>query len=1069
VSGIRERIDRITGGAAALPLAIIFLLNVVDEFDQVAFGVLAPNIRDEFGLTDTQFVLIATLVAAFVILLIVPVSYFADRLNRVRMAFVAGLLWSFMAVLTGLAPTVVILVLARFGAGLGRTMNEPVHASLLADYYAPETHGRVFSVHRMGSPIGTMLVVGAGLVAQLFDWRLAFVVLAIPTWILLLFVFRLEEPIRGTTIDREMAEEADKAGEKVDFGEAYRRLSSVGTLKRLWTCAFFLGAAVIPISTIFAFFYEQVYGMDAEGPWGRAGVVAVFAAGSILGLQLAGGWAARAIRVHGDVSLLAKYGGRTLVAAGLCAGLMALAPWLPLSIFFTFLMGVTGGGFQAYNSPLVAITAPPRLRSQAFGYFGFFFAIGAILIASSVTGIGETEGYRVGVTALSIMVILSGFIYYSAHQFVKRDMEQAAKTLAVAAELRNKRQEGADDTLLTCRDVEVAYDQVQVLFGVDLEVRRGETVALLGTNGAGKSTLLNAISGTVDPIGGAIFFDGRDITHASGAQTAEMGIAQVPGGKAIFPTLTVAEHLRTAGWMFRDEPDYVEQATREAYDLFPRLYERRNQMAGNLSGGEQQMLGLSMAFMCRPKLLVIDELSLGLAPSIVEELLEVVRSLQARGISIIIVEQSINVALTIADRAYFLEKGEVRFEGPTAELVERDDIVRSVFLSGAAPSADTNGDAAPGDDGQPRDYDAWTRAQLYDLAQQRDLPGRSRMSKAELVAALAAADAATAAGSGKGHGVRARDLEDTSELAAIGSGDDDGHGRVPLLEVEGLRKRFGGITAVDGTDFVLRDEEILGLIGPNGAGKTTIFDLISGFERADEGRIVLCGIDVTDLSAYQRAWLGLGRSFQDARLAPSLTVAENIALSLERHLYLRDHLASLLNLPGVAQLERDIAWSVHDLIELMNLGAFRDKFARELSTGSRRIVDLAMCIAHEPRVLLLDEPSSGIAQREAEALGPLLRRITEETGCSLLVIEHDMPLITSISDRMIALELGRPLAEGTPAEVTSDPQVVHAYLGGDPAAVQRSGSLSSGNGGVGARAGVAESEQEALTTTGRPR
>jgi ABC-type multidrug transport system ATPase subunit len=179
--------------------------------------------------------------------------------------------------------------------------------------------------------------------------------------------------------------------------------------------------------------------------------------------------------------------------------------------------------------------------------------------------------------------------------------------------------------------------------------------------------------------------------------------------------------------MFRDEPDYVEQATREAYELFPRLYERRNQMAGNLSGGEQQMLGLSMAFMCRPKLLVIDELSLGLAPSIVEELLEVVRSLQARGISIIIVEQSINVALTIADRAYFLEKGEVRFEGPTAELVERDDIVRSVFLSGAAPSATPRG---RGDlDGQQRDYDAWTRAQLYDLAQQRDLPGRSRMSK----------------------------------------------------------------------------------------------------------------------------------------------------------------------------------------------------------------------------------------------------------------------------------------------------------------------------------------------------
>lgn len=1061
MTGLRERIEGITGGAAAMPLAVIFLLNVVDEFDQVAFGVLAPNIRDEFGLTDTQFVLIATLVAAFVILLIVPVSYFADRFNRVRMAFIAGVLWSFMAVLTGLAPTVVILVLARFGAGLGRVMNEPVHASLLADYYSPETHGRVFAVHRMGSPIGTMLVIGAGLIAQLFDWRIAFIVLAVPTWILLLFVFRLKEPIRGTTIDREMAEEAEKAGEKIDFGEAYRRLSSVNTLVRLWACAFFLGAAVIPISTIFAFFYEQVYGMDAEGPWGRAGVVAIFAAGSILGLQLAGGWAGKAIREHSDVSLLAKYGGRTLIAAGLCAGLMAISPWLPLSILFTFLMGVTGGGFQAYNSPLVAITAPPRLRSQAFGYFGFFFAIGAILIASSVTGIGETEGYRVGVTALSLMVILSGFIYYSAHKFVQRDMEQAKKTLAVAAELRHKRQEGADDTLLTCRGVEVAYDQVQVLFGVDLEVKRGETVALLGTNGAGKSTLLNAISGTVDPIGGAVFFDGRDITHASGAQTAELGMAQVPGGKAVFPTLSVAEHLRLAGWMFRDEPDYVERATREVYEMFPRLYERRSQMAGNLSGGEQQMLGLGMAFMSRPKLLVIDELSLGLAPTIVEELLEVVRQLQARGMSIVIVEQSINVALTVADRAYFLEKGEVRFEGPTAELIERDDIVRSVFLSGAAPEGEpAPAEAAAGADGDGRVLTELTRGQLYELAQQHEVPGRSRMVKGELMDALADALGATPPAS----------REETTELPRVvpGNGQQPGAGEtgpLPLLEVESLRKRFGGITAVDGTNFALHDDEILGLIGPNGAGKTTIFDLVSGFERADEGRIVLCGVDVTDLSAYQRAWLGLGRSFQDARLAPSLTVAENIALSLERHLYLRDHLASLLKLPGVAQLERDVAWAVDDLIELMNLGAFRDKFARELSTGSRRIVDLAMCLAHEPRVLLLDEPSSGIAQREAEALGPLLRRIKDETGCSLLVIEHDMPLITSISDRMIALELGRPLAEGTPEEVTTDPDVVTAYLGGDPAAVHRSGTASTAGNGRGASAEAAGPDGQLTSTT----
>src|SRR5207248_4380287 len=165
-------------------------------------------------------------------------------------------------------------------------------------------------------------------------------------------------------------------------------------------------------------------------------------------------------------------------------------------------------------------------------------------------------------------------------------------------------------------------------------------------------------------------------------------------------------------------------------------------------------------------------------------------------------------------------------------------------------------------------------------------------------------------------------------------------------------------------------------------------------------------------------------------------------IGLERHLEVRDHFAALLNLPAVQEMEEDVAFTVDDLIELMGLGAFRDKFVAELSTGSRRIADLAMAIAHDPRVLILDEPSSGIAQRETEALGPLLQRIQREVGCAMLVIEHDMLLITTISDRMLALELGRVIAEGTPDEVTSDPQVVSSYLGGDLAAINRSGAAA---------------------------
>ncbi|MHB2024948.1 MAG: ATP-binding cassette domain-containing protein [Mycobacteriales bacterium] len=529
--------------------------------------------------------------------------------------------------------------------------------------------------------------------------------------------------------------------------------------------------------------------------------------------------------------------------------------------------------------------------------------------------------------------------------------------------------------LLCCRGVDVAYDKVQVLFEVDLDIAEGSIVALLGTNGAGKSTLLKAISGVVHPIAGSIHFAGRDITHASPAQTVAAGIVHVPGGRAVFPTLTVAEHFAAGCWLYKNlDSDAVSERTAEVMEMFPRLGERWHQMAGDLSGGEQQQLALGMAFVAQPRLLVIDELSLGLAPTIVDRLLDSVRAIHAEGATIILVEQSVNVALTIAETAYFMEKGEIRFSGSTRDLLARDDVLRSVFL---------------------------------------DKAHRSLGARARTAAAGAAAAGAAAAG-----------------------GEPSG----PVLEVAELTKAFGGIHAVEDVSFSLAAGEILGFIGPNGAGKTTVFDLISGHIPADRGRILLAGTDISGWPPERRAAAGLGRSFQDARIFPSLTVAENIALGLERHLEVRDHVSALFATPAMRESELDVAFSVDDLIELMGLGAFRDKFVAELSTGSRRIVDLAMALAHDPKVLLLDEPSSGIAQRETEALGPLLLRIREETQAAMLVVEHDMPLIASIADAIVALDVGRVLTQGPPAQVLADDRVVAAYLGQGDSAIARSGA-----------------------------
>jgi branched-chain amino acid transport system ATP-binding protein len=526
--------------------------------------------------------------------------------------------------------------------------------------------------------------------------------------------------------------------------------------------------------------------------------------------------------------------------------------------------------------------------------------------------------------------------------------------------------------LLDCRGVDVSYGPVQILFGVDFQVTEGEIVALLGTNGAGKSTILKAICGLVRPKRGTVHFAGEDVTNLPADVTTHRGISLMPGGKGVFPTLTVEENLRLAAWLIRNDPARVAEAKAEVETLFPILKQRASQMAGNLSGGEQQMLALGGALMTKPRLLMIDELSLGLAPTIVGQLLEVVREIHRRGTTIVIVEQSINVALNLAERAVFMEKGEVRFEGPTADLLERPDILRSVFIAGANAAADEEAASKP----------------------------KGSLRAADAVAADAKV----------------------------------------VLECREVVKRFGGITAVDHVDLQLRDGEILGLIGHNGAGKTTLMDCISGFNEIEGGRIVLRGRDVTDYAPHERALAGLGRSFQDALLFPTLTVAETISIARERHLANRDLVAAAFSLPASYESEIAVLEKVDELVELMGLGAFRDKLTGELSTGSRRIVDLACILAQDPKVLMLDEPSGGVAQKETEALGPLLLRVREHTGCSILVIEHDMPLLSSICDRMIALELGGVIAEGPPAEVLEHPRVVESYLGTDESAINRSGA-----------------------------
>ena len=259
-------------------------------------------------------------------------------------------------------------------------------------------------------------------------------------------------------------------------------------------------------------------------------------------------------------------------------------------------------------------------------------------------------------------------------------------------------------------------------------------------------------------------------------------------------------------------------------------------------------------------------------------------------------------------------------------------------------------------------------------------------------------------------------------LAAPDRGTD---GRGAVLEVQGLAKRFGDLKAVDDVSFRVEAGETLGLIGPNGAGKTTVFELVSGYLRPQAGSVILDGEDVTRLSPEARSRRGMVRSFQNASMFPTMTSREIVFVACQSA-------ARRSFVLGGSRVERGIEDQADETLAAFGLDAVGDQPVAALSTGTRRLVELAANVALGPRLLLMDEPSAGIAQAETEALGEVIVRIRDAFGVTLVVIEHDMPLLASVCDRMIALEVGQVIAEGAPAEVQADPAVVRSYLGGDP-------------------------------------
>jgi branched-chain amino acid transport system ATP-binding protein len=944
-----------------LPLVAVMGFSTFVQVNGLALFLLLPDIKDGYHLGLAFVTLVLAVRIQIGLATDVPVAVVANRGWRMHLTcagMVAFVACSILCAVAGMIGGVILLDVAVVGVAAATGAFTSTQNSLLADYYPAEIRARVYYAQRAAIVFG--LSVTPLLVAWLklyYSWQTIVWVLAAPVAIFIVIGLVVGEPDPG---------DVDPGDEPPTLPETARVVFANPSARRIYHSLPLFAAAVIGIEQFANLFYENVLHQDASQRHTILGAVQPFALiGLLVGMVVVQRMmvknVARAVRA---IAL-----GATL--AGVCLVALALAPDLGWAIGAHIAYALASSWLVAGVYTVISVLLPSRMLTLGFALSTVWFQFGVGVVApaglSLAVAVDGRWGFRAGMVVFAVLYLAGSLVLRSSAGSLDEDLARTRISALADEEGRLARAAGRTK-LLMVRSLDAGYEGFQVLFGVDLDVDEGEIVALLGTNGAGKTTLLRAISGLTVPTAGEVLLDGRAITTWDPNRIVDHGVVQIPGGRGVFPTLTVAESLRVASWRYHGDDAAAAAALDEVLGYFPTLADRWDVHAGSLSGGEQQMLSLAQAFLARPRLLMIDELALGLAPIVVESLLEIVRTIHDRGTAVLLVEQSVNLALRLADRAVFMERGRIVDSQPVAELRDRDQLVRAVFLDGAAESLPS---AAPG-----------------------PTTGPARRTVRPLTADGGGAQAAG-----------------------------------PVLAGTQLVKRFGGVVAVNRVDVELFDGEILGLIGPNGAGKTTVFELLSGHLPADGGAVSLFGQEVTDWPAQRRAAAGLARSFQSARLWPGLTVQESVNLAVSKCEPSPGVLASMLSLPQVSRAERRIASIGDGIIDSLGLAPYRDQLTSDLSTGTRRLVELAVMVALRPRVLLLDEPSAGISAAETDQLVPLLLATKERLGCSVMLIEHDITLMRQVADRIAALDAGEIVAVGPADEVLHHPRVIESYLG----------------------------------------
>jgi len=683
---------------SAYPLVALGILAIVDTFQSYAFRVLAPEVSSALGISAGAIAAVISIKSFAEALGPLPVAAMASRKARRALIIIAsGIFWSVVAITTGFVTTVAGLAFVLILDGL-TTSSVVLHAPVLLDSYAPEGRVRVLSYYVAFAEASSLL---APLLVLVFvsavglTWRGVFVALGSISLVGALLAIRLRDPgfgrwdseqIRDTVREKEAA--VDHALEahalpesdvQLGFFEIIRRLMLIPTIRRLLAVQIAFGFFSIPFDTFLAFFLDERWNL---GPAGRALFAAFIALVSVTSLALFG---------RRGEEMYRKDPGRVITVAS----------WLFVGVFFVILAGAVSplfvgtvfffavaNGMLAPLAPSLGIAIlsviPSGMRPHAAAIIGIATAVGGFAGSLLLGGIDAQYGITGTMIALVIPGVVGALILRSAARLVPLDLDRMIDETLEDEEIRQITKTGGTLPMLTCRNINFSYGHVQVLFDVDFTVEEGEMVALLGTNGAGKSTLLKVISGIGLPFAGSVRYKGSEITFLDAERRLRLGITQIPGGRAVFGPMDVVENLRVFGYSFGRDRRGVDEAIERSFAAFPRLAERKDQKASTLSGGEQQMLGLAKALMLQPKLLLIDELSLGLAPVIVGQLLDMVETINHEGTAVVLVEQSVNIALNVARHAYFMEKGQIRFDGPSKSLLARDDLLRAVFLEGAA-------------------------------------------------------------------------------------------------------------------------------------------------------------------------------------------------------------------------------------------------------------------------------------------------------------------------------------------------------------------------------------------------